>query len=246
MDPEERRGGKGGGKDPPMSECRRWMRKIEVPGKDYSALADSAVDDAGDENAENHEEYTEEQEEQDEGVGDSSMLGNVQTNSKPMQSHEAAVIHQISASTTEGSSNLGLAMSNDRQFTSQTSDVPFGRSGLQSAFEMPFGTYLDSNSVSFITPRIDLAYSRSTLSSSAPAAPSFLSSNSADAAQTDDTFTNGTPSLPDPPSAMSSTRNAHTLEEFSDFQTSYVPGNVSYGMSSSNNPYGLLDFPPFH
>lgn len=245
VDPEERRGGKGGGKDPPMSECRRWMRKIEVPGKDFSALADSAVDDAGDDNVENHEEYKEEQGEQDEGVGDSSMPGNVQTNGEPMQSHEAAVDQQISASTTEGSSNLGLAMSNDRQFTSQTSDAPFGRSGLHSAFEMPFGTYLDSNSVSFVTPRMDPAYSRSTLSSSAPAAPSFPSSNSADASQTDDNFTNGTPNLPDLPSTMSSTRNAHTLEDFSDFQTSYVPGNVSYGMSPSNNPYGLLDFPPF-
>ena len=239
VDPEERRGGKGGGKDPPMSECRRWMRKIQVPGKDYTALADSAVDDASD------DADKEEQGEQDEAMGDSSLLGNAQTNGEPTQSHEAAVDQQISASAFESSSNLELAMTNDRQFTTQTSDVPFGRSGLQSAFEMPFGTYLHSNSASFITPSIDLPYSRSTLSSSAPAPPSFLSSNSADPAQTGDNLANSTPNLPDLPSTMSNARTAHTLEDFSDFQTSYMPGNVSYGMSSPNNPYGLLDLHPF-
>lgn len=244
VDPEERRGGKGGGKDPPMSECRRWMTKIQVPGKDYMVLADSAVDDAGDDAAEHDEEYKEEQGEQDEVVGDSSPPGTVQTNGETLQSPDAAVGLQIPASPIEGSNSLELGITNDRSFTLPTSNNPFSRSGLQSAQEMPFGTYLESNAKSFTTPSMNLAYSRPTLSSSAPAAPSFLSSNSADTAQAD--FANSSPNVLDLHSTMSNSRIAHTLEDFSDFQASYVPGNVSYGMSSPNNPqfsYGLLDFP---
>ena len=246
VDPEERRGGKGGGKDPPMSECRRWMKKIQVPGKDYMALADSAVDDVGDDAAEHDEEYKEEQGEQDQVVGDSFSPGNVQTNGETLQPPDAAVDLQIPASPIKSSNSLEPGMTNDRSFTLQTSSIPFSRSGLQSAHDMPFGTYLDSNAASFTTPSMNLAYPHPTLSSSAPAAPSFLSSNSAVTAPAD--FATSSPNVLDLPSTMSNGRIAHTLEDFSDFQTSYIPGNVSYGMSSLNNPqfsYGLLDLPPF-
>ena len=245
VDPEEKRGGKGGGKDPPMSECRRWMKKIQVPGKDYTALADSAVNDA----AEDDEENKEWEGEQADTLGDSSLLGNVQIDGEPLQLHEAPLDQQISASPVEDSKSLGLTMSNDRQFTHQNSDVPFNRSGLPSAFELSFGTCSDSNAAGFTAPSIDLKYSHSMLSSSAPAAPSFMSTNSVDLAQVDDTFANSNPNTLDPSSTMSSSENAYTLEDFSNFQTSYIPGNVSYGMSPPNNPHfpnGLLEFPPFH
>ena len=245
VDPEEKRGGKGGGKDPPMSECRRWMKKIQVPGKDYTALADIAVNDA----AEDDEENKEWEGEQADTLGDSSLLGNVQIDGEPLQLHGAVFNQQISASPVEDSKSLGLTINHDRQFTHQNSDVPFSQSGLPSAFELPFGTCSDSNAAGFTVPSIDLKYSHSILSSSAPAAPSFMSTNSVDLAQADDTFANSNRNTLDPLSTMSSSKNAYTLEDFSNFQTSYIPGNVSYGMSSPNNPHfpnGLLEFPPFH
>ncbi|KAF6220124.1 hypothetical protein HO133_003255 [Letharia lupina] len=246
VDPEERRGGKGGGKDPPMSECRRWMRKIKVRGKDYMAVADSAVDGAGDDAAEDDEESKEEQGEQDEVGEDLFLHGNVQKNDETLQSHDGAVGQHISAPPLDGANRLELAMTNDRQFTLQAVDIPFSRSGFQSGFETSFGTYFDSNAASLSTPSINLSYSRQTLSSSAPAASSFLASNSAGSTHAHDNFASSTPVSLDMPSAMSTTRSAHTLEDLNAFQDSYIPGNVSYGMPSPNNPhYGLLDFPPF-
>ena len=238
VDPEEKRGGKGGGKDPPMSECRRWMKKIQVPGKDFTTLADGTVNDA----AEDDEETREWEGEQADTLGDSSLLANVQTDGEPLQLRDPASGQQMSASPIEESKSLGVSMSDDRQFAHQNSDAPFSRSGLPSAFELPFGTCSDSNAASFAAPSIDVKYSHSILSSSAPAAPPF------NFAQADDTFANGNLNALDPSSTMSSSTNAYTLEDFGNFPTSYIPGNVSYGMSSPNNPHfpnGLLEFPPF-
>ena len=245
VDPEEKRGGKGGGKDPPMSECRRWMKKIQVPGKDYTALPDSAVNDA----AEDGEENREWEGEQAETLGDSSLPGNVQIDCEPLQLRDGLIKQQISASPAEDSKSLELTMSNDRQFAHRDSDVPFSRSGLPPAFELSFGTRSDSNAASFIAPSTDLEYPHSILSSSAPAAPSFMSTNPVDLAQANDSFGNGNGNTLDPSSTMSSSDNPYSLEGFSNFPTSYVPGNVSYGMSPPNNPHfpnGLLEFPPFH
>ncbi|CAD6581080.1 MAG: hypothetical protein ASARMPRED_000416 [Alectoria sarmentosa] len=246
VDPGERRGGKGGGKDPPMSECRRWMKKIKVRGKDYMALGDSAVDDS----AEDDEEFNEEQGEQDEAVEDLVLLGDVQKNDQTLQRRDGAIGQRISASPLDGANGRELAMADDRQFTSQSIDAPFSRPGFQSAFETSFGTYFDDNAASFATPSIDLPYCRPIFSSSAPAAPSFLSSsNSAGPAQVHDNFASSTPDSYDLPSTMSTTMTAHTLEDFDNFQTSYIPGNISYGISSPNNPqipYGLLNLSPFH
>ena len=253
VDPEEKRGGKGGGKDPPMSECRRWMKKIQVPGKDFTPIADSAVDDVGDDTGDDANEDDEEnqrwQGEQVEAVGDSSLKRSVQIDGEPLQAHDAAVNQQISASPVEGSNSLKVTMANDRQINPLTSEFPFNRSGIHSAFNMPFGACSNSDAASFIAPSIDLDYPRLALSASAPAAPSFLSTNSLNATQADDSFANSYPDLLGVTSAMSSTRNAHTLEDFINFPTSSISGNVSYGMSSPNNPHfsnGLLDFPPFH
>ena len=247
VDPEERRGGKGGGKDPPMSECRRWMEKIQVRGKDYVALADSTLDDAGDDVAENFEESQEDQGEQYQVVENHCSLGSAQRNDKSLRSHNDAVGQQNSASFDDADS-LELAMIDDRQFTTQNFDSSFRRSGFQSAFETSVGTCFDSNTAEFITPGINLSYSRPTLSSSAPAAPSFLSGNSADPAQAHDDFasTSGTGDSLTLPSSMSTTMTAHNPEALHDFQTSYLPDHVSYGVSSPNNPqvsYGLLNFP---
>ena len=251
MDPEEKRGGKGGGKDPPMSECRRWMRKIQVPGKDFTVLAGSAGDDdegddAGENTIEGDEENQEQQGEQAEAVKDSSLVGSFQIASGTIQPHDTAVDQQISASPVEASNDLELAMNNDRQFNLHTGDFSCSRSGLPSAFETHFETFPNSNAASFIAPGIDLDYSSSILSSSAPAAPSYLSDNPLDPAQAENTFAHSTPSPLDLPSSMSNTRNAQTLEDFSNFQNPYMPGNIPYGMSANNPhfPSGLL--PPFH
>ena len=245
-EPEERRGGKGGGKDPPMNECRRWMKKIQVRGKDYMALADSVIDDAGDDVGENDEESKEEQGEHDEVVGDHFLPGNVQRNDESLQSQDGIVGQQIAAFPLDGTNGLGLAMTNDRHFTIQNFDPPFGQSGFQSNFETSIGTYLDSNTASSTAPSINLAYSRPTLSSSGQAAPFFLNSNSADPTQAHDNFASSTGDSPDLPSSMSTTMTAHNPEDFNNFQTSYIPDHVSYGMSSPNNlPHGLLDFPPY-
>ena len=247
VDPEERRGGKGGGKDPPMSVCRRWMKKIKVPGKDYIALADGAFDDTGEDAAEFNEESREEQGEQGEDVGDSYLPESIEANGKASQSQDTTVGQQIPASPVEESHNLDLAMTNDRQFTFENGDVPFSRTGLESAFDSSMGGYFDNNAAGFIAPSTNLAYSRPMLSSSAPAAPSFPSSNSADPTQSHNNFANSTPDPLDFPStSMSSTRTAYALEDFSNFQASYIPDNVSCGMPSPNNPYGLLNLPVFH
>ena len=245
VDPEERRGGKGGGKDPPMSECRRWMKKIKVPGKDYVALADSAVHDADDDAIEDDE--TSEQGEQDEVIEDVFLPENVQENDDVLQPHDGSVGQQISASL-NGANSLELAMTNDRQFIFQNVDNPFSQSGFQSDFDTHFEAYLDSNAANFTTSSMNLAYPRPTLTSLAPAAPSFRSSNSTDPAQGHGTFASSTPDAHYFPSTMSTASTAHTLEEVNSFQVSSIPDNVSYGMLSPNNPqfsYGLPDFPPF-
>ena len=248
VDPEERRGGKGGGKDPPMSECRRWMKKINVRGKDHIALADSASNDVGDDAAEDDEESKEKQREQDEVVEDLLLPGNVYKYDGILQPHNGAVSQPISDSPLECAYSFELPTTNDSQLTLQTVDDPFGQSDFQSASETSYGTCFDSNAASYTTPSTTLTYPRPTLSSSAPAAPSFLSSNSADPVQAHDEFAGSIPASFNLPSTMSTTNTAHTLEGFNDFQTSYTPGNVSYGMYSPHNPqftYGLPDFPPF-
>lgn len=248
VDPEERRGGKGGGKDPPMSECRRWMRKIKVRGKDYTALAvDDADDTAADDAVEDEKESKDEQGQQDEVVEDIFPLESVQKNDESWKPNDGDAGQQISASPLDGAHSLELAMSHNRQFTLQCIDAPFSRSGFQSAFETSLGTGFDSEAAS-ATPSMNLAYYRPILSSSAPAAPSFLSSNSADSVQAHDSFASSTPDLLDLPTNMSTTSTAHTLEPFHNFQNSYMPVNVSYGISLPNNPqasYGLLDPSPF-
>lgn len=249
VDPEERRGGKGGGKDPPMSECRRWMKKIKVPGKDYVALADGAVDDAGDDAAEEDEESREEQAEQYEMVEDLFKPKNTQEADIIFQCHDSAVGQQISTSSLDCAKSLELAINSERQLTIQNTDVSFSHPGFHSAFETSLGTYCDSDAASFTAPSMNLACSRPILSSSAPAAPSFLSSNTTDTMQA---YENSASSIPDPSnfaSAMSATMTAHTGEDLSNCPSSYVPGHFPYGMSSPNNPqfpYGLLHFPPFH
>lgn len=243
VDPEERRGGKGGGKDPPMSECRRWMTKIKVRGKDYMTLDDSAIDDAA---AEDDEQSKEELGEQDEIVEDHFLLRNVQQSDEILQPHDGAVGQQITASAVDGANNFELAMVNDRQFAIPSIDASFSRSGFQPAFETSFETYFDSDAASSTTPSMNLAYSCPPLSSSAPVAPSFLSSNSADPAQANNNFASSTPDPINFSSPMSTTTTAHTSEDFTNFQSSY--GNFLCGISSPNNPqfaYGLSEFPPF-
>ncbi len=246
VDPEERRGGKGGGKDPPMSECRRWMKKIQVPGKDYVALADSANNDADDDDpAEDDEVSKEEQEEADEMITDPFLSEHVQDTDETLQPHDGAGGQQISASL-NGANSLELAMTNERQFIVQNVDIPFDQSGFQSDFETPFETYFDSTAANFTTSSTDQAYSRPTLTSSAPAAP-FLSRSSTDPAQGHGNFASSIPDSLHLPSTMSTISTAHTLEDFNPFQTSYISGNVSYGMPTPNNPhvsFGLPDFPP--
>lgn len=249
VDPEEKRGGKGGGKDPSMSECRRWMKKIQVRGKDFMALADSTVNDTSDDIVEDNEESKEEQGEgeREEVVEDPFCPGHAEKNEEPLQSSDNTVGQQ-NVSSLDGANNLNLALTDSRQFTLQTVDVPFSQSGFQSAFEPSFETYFDSNAASLTTPSINLAYARPTLSSSAPAVPSFLNSDSAEPAQAHNSFVSSTPDSLNLPSTMSTTRHTHTLEDYNNFQTSYRHDNFSYGMSSPNNPQGpcgLLHFPPF-
>ena len=234
VDPEERRGGKGGGKDPPMSECRRWMEKIQVPGKDYMALADSSLNHAGDDATEDDEATKSEQVEQEEMVEDIVSHGRVPEHD---ETFHPLVEEESSASRLDGANDLELGATNDRRFI----DIPPGPSGLQSAFGTPFETYHINNTASY-----DPTYSHPTLSSSAPAAPSFLSSNLADPFQTHGNFACSNPDPFQMTSTMSTTNAAHTLEDFSNFQSSYILGNVSYEVPSPNNPaYGLLDSPPF-
>ena len=243
VDPETRRGGKGGGKDPSMSECRRWMKKIQVRGKDHVALADSAVDDAGDDADQYDEESKEEQGEQD--LEDLSMLGNVRENDGSLLSHDGAIPPQIFRSPYDGADDLELALTSDRQFNLQIVDTPFSQSSFQPDFEASFRSVDSSNAASLTAPSIDLAYSRLALSSSAPAPTSFLSSISAGVAHAHDDFASNTPVSHNLPFNMSMTSTAHNVENS---QASYIPSNISYGMSSPNNPqvaYGLLDFPPY-
>ena len=250
VDPEERRGGKGGGKDPPMSECRRWMEKIQVPGKDFTTLADSADNDAADDAAEDDEASKEEQGEQDEDVEDVILPENIEKNDDALQTGIGAVGQQISASALDGVGNSELATTDnghfdDGQFSVQAVDVPFSQSDFQSALELPLDTYFDGNAASFTSPTTDLAYSAPTLSSSAPATSSFLNSNSADSAPIHGNLGSSPLDSFNFPSTMSTTSTAHTLEDFSNFQTPYIP---SYGMHSPHNPhfpYGLSDFRPF-
>lgn len=248
VNPEERRGGKGGGKDPPMSECRRWMEKIQVPGKDFVALAASAVNDAGNDTFEDDEAFEEEQGEQDEVAEDVSLPENIQNFDAKSQPYNSAIGQPISTSPLDGVSNVELATTNDQrfddpQFNVQPVDVSFSQSNFQSAFEMSLDTYFDGNTTDYTSPSVDMAYSHPTFSSSAPAAFSFLSSNLADTAPTLGS------SIPNPlnqPSTVSTTRRAHTQEEFNNFRTPFIP---SYGMPSPHNPqasYGLSDFTPFH
>ena len=245
IDPEERRGGKGGGKDPPMSECRRWMEKIKVRGKDFMTLADSAVDDAA---ADDDEEPKGEQGDHDEIVEDHLLLGNFEKDNRSLQPHDGAVGQQTSASAFEGANSFELAMVNDRLFALPSIDAPFSRSGFPPAFETSFDTYFDSDAPNLATPTMNPACSRPAFSPSAPIAPSFLSSNSADPALASDNFTTNTADLINVPSNISITTTAHTLEDFTNFQSSYIPGFFSCGMSSPHNPqyvYGLPEFSPF-
>ena len=250
VNPEERRGGKGGGKDPPMSECRRWMEKIQVPGKDFMALADSAINDAGDDTVEDDEDFKEEQEEQDELAENIFLPGNIQKTDDNLQPYDSAIGSQMSTSPLDGVSNFKLATTDDRQFEDPQSSVqpvavPFSHTDFQSAFEMPLDTCFDGNAASFASPSIDLAYSYPTFSSSAPAAFSFLSSNSADPASSLGNLASSNADLLNLPSTMSTTSTAHTQEDFNNFHTSFIP---TYGMPSPHNPqasYGLHDFTPF-
>ena len=250
VDPEQRRGGKGGGRDPPISECRRWMKKITMPGKDFMALSDAAADDANNDAGEDGVNAQGEQGGQDKVVGNSFLTENVPTNGSNLQSQDIAVGQQISTSPLESSNSLELAMTSDRQLTFPTSDVSFRRSGLEAAFGASSATYFHIAASSF-TP--DMTYAFPTPSSSAPAAPSFTSSNAADDGPTQNLFVKSTPESLHLPSAMSTTTNAHILEDLSNLQTPYFPDNFSYGMSSPNNAQGafegtcgLLDFPTFH
>lgn len=251
VNPEERRGGKGGGKDPPMSECRRWMEKIQVPGKDFVALADSVVNDAGGNTVEDDEASEEELEEQDEVAENVFLPENIQSNDEELQAYDSAVGQQISTSPLDGVSNVQLATTNDRrfedpQFSVQPVDVPFSQTDFQSAFEMPLDTYFDGNAATFISPSTDLAYSHPTFPSSAPAAFSFQNSSSADPASSLGNVASSIPNSLNQPSTMSTTSRAHTQEDFNNFHTSFIP---SYGMPSPHNPqasYGLSDFTPFH
>lgn len=250
VNPEERRGGKGGGKDPPMSECRRWMEKIQVPGKDFMALADNAVNDAGDDTFDDDEASKEEQGEQDEMAENVFLPGNIQKTDDNLQLYDSATGSQVSTSPLDGVSNFKLATTDNRQFEDPQSSVqpvavPFSQADFQSAFEMPLDTYFDGNAANFTSPSIDLAYSHPTFSSSAPAAFSFLNSDLADPASTLGNLASSNPDLLNLPSTMSTTSTAHTQEDFNNFHTSFIP---SYGMPSPHNPqasYGLHDFTPF-
>ena len=228
VDPEHRRGGKGGGKDPPMTECRRWMEKIEVPGKDFAELAESIVDDA----SEDEEDYNEEQGEQN--MVDDEML----------QTHDATVEQQISASSVDNSSSLNLAVTSDADFALEAGRGTSHRSGLQPAFATPYGTFFDSSAGDFTAASINSAYAYPTLSSSLPAASPFLPDNSANLDQAHENCANSTLDSSHFPSTLSTISPAHMLEDFSNFQTPYITDNISYGMSSPNNPLGLLDFHP--
>ena len=244
VDPEKRRGGKGGGKHPPMSECRRWMKKIKVPGKDYMALADPPVDD----DCEDETNAIEELEEQDDIEADLVLPDDVQTNGEDCQLQDAAGSQQVSTSSLEGSDSLELATANHQQYAFATGDIPFRQYGLERAFETSSGILFDSNAASFTLPSTSLTYPLPTLSSSAPAAPSFLSINSAHPGHAHNEFAHSNSGPFDLPSTVSTTLNARIMEDLSDFQTSYIPDNLSYGMPSPNNPqgaYGLLNFPPF-
>ena len=244
VDPEERRGGKGGGKDPPMSKCRRWMKKIQVPGKDYMTLPENAGEYAGDNVVEEDEESQEAQEGQAEVMGDPFVAGNDQKNGETAHLRDAAIDQHMPVVPLDASNSLGLVMTNDRQFTFQMGDTPFSRSEPQSAVETSPATYLDSNTENFIEPTVDLAYTQPTLSSSAPVAHSFLNNQLVDF----DQYANSTPNLPHPTSAMSTYNSTTHALDISNFHISCVPDNVSYEMFSPNNPhvpYGLNDFPPY-
>ena len=241
VDPEERRGGKGGGKDPPMSKCRQWMKKIQVPGKDYMTLPETAGDDAGDDVAEDDEESQEAQPVHAEVVGDPFLARNDQEDGEPAQLRDMAIDQHIPAFPVDSSDGLELVMANDRQITFQTSDMSFSRSEPQSAIETSPATYLDSNAESFIEPTVNLAYSQPTLSSSAPVAPSFLGNHLIEL----DHYANSTPNIPHSPSTMSTYSSTTHPLDISNFPISYLPDDVSYEMFSPSNPhihYGLNDF----
>ena len=216
------------------------MKKIQVPGKDYMTIPESAGDDTGDDAAEDDEDSQEAQ-----GVmGDSFLAGNDQENGETAQSRDTAIDQHIPAFPLDGSNSPELVMTNDGQFTFQPGDISFSRSEPQSAAEMSPGTYLDSNTESFIESTVNLAYSQPTLSSSAPVAPSFLTNRLVDL----DHYANSHPIIPHSPSAMSTYSSTTHALDISNFQISYLPDNVSYGMFSPNNPhvpYGLNDFPPY-
>ena len=246
VDPEERRGGKGGGKDPSMSECRRWMKKIQVCGKDYTTLDDSAVNHTSDDIVDGDEESSEQQREgeQAEMVEDPFLFGNGDTFASPDNS-----VGQQNVSSLYGAMNLDLCLTDNGQFNSRIIDAPFSQSAFQtSGFQSPLDYTFDDNAANLTTPSIGLAYSRPTLSSSAPAASSFLRGNSAELAQAHNNLDSNNPDSYDCPSSMGTTRSPHTPEDLSVFPTSYRNGNFPYGLSSPNNPqspYGLLDSPPF-
>lgn len=239
VDPEHRRGGKGGGKDPPMTECRRWMKKVEVPGKDFTALADSVVDDA----SEDDEDYDEEKGEQDKFMGN-SLPGHEPIDDEMLQNHDTTVEQQILASSVDNSSRLNRAVNSDEEFALEAGDVPFCRSGLQPAFATPYGTFFDKNAGNFNAPSINSAYVYPTLSSPAPAAPFFRDDSSENLDQAHEGLAYSTLDSSQLPAILSAISPAHLLEDFSSFQASYITDNISYGMSSSNNPLGLLDFHP--
>ena len=250
VDPEERRGGKGGGKDPSMSECRRWMKKIQVCGKDYSTLDDGAVNDTGDDIVDGNEESSEQQGkgEQSETVDDPFLFGSGEKYDETFPSPDNSVGQQ-NVSSLYGASDLELCLTDHGQFNSTTVDAPFSQSGFEtSPFQSPLEYTFDGNAANLSTPSIGLTYSRPTSSSSAPAAPSFLRGNSAELAQAHNNLDSNTLESYDLPSSMGTTRNAHTPEDLSIFPTLYRNGNFPYGLSSPINPqspYGLLDSPPF-
>ena len=246
VDPEERRGGKGGGKDPSMSECRRWMKKIQVCGKDYSTLDDSSVNHTSDDIVDGNEESSEQprEGEQAEVVEDPILFGSGEKYDETFPSPDNSVGQQ-NVSSLYGAIDLDLCLTDDGQINSRNVDAPFSPLGFQTSdFQSHLDYTFDGNAATLTNPRIGLAYSRPTLSSSAPAASSFLRGNSAELAQAHDNLDSNGPELYNLPSSMGTTRSPHTAEDVSLFPPSYRNGNFPYGLSSPNNPqshYGLLD-----
>ena len=250
VDPEERRGGKGGGKDPSMSECRRWMKKIQVCGKDYITLDDSSANHTSDDIVDGNEESSEQQREgeQAEVVEDAVLFGSGENFDETFPSSDNSMGQQ-NVSSLYGAIDLDLCLTDNGQTNSRNVDAPFSQLGFQTSnFQSPLDYTFDGNAATLTNPSIGLAYSRPTLSSSAPAASSYLRGNSAELTQAHDNLDSNNAESYNLPLSMGTTRRPHTPEDLSIFPTSYRNGSFPYGLSSPNNPqspYGLLDSPPF-